>query len=90
MANKAKTINRRQYPAEFQAEAVRLADSIGINAAADRLEVPRATVGNWARRRRKGAYPQDSGVSNAPGADGRGAVRRPAAELEDGECASTP
>ena len=33
-------------PPEFQLEAVRLADSIDLNAAADRLGVPRATVGN--------------------------------------------
>ena len=71
---------RRQYPPEFQLEAVRLADSIGLNAAADRLGVPRATVGNWARRRRKAGYALDGQA--AAGSDAGTVVKRPAAELE--------
>ena len=40
------TRSRQRYPAAFLLEAVRLADSIGLNAAADWLGVPRATLGN--------------------------------------------
>ena len=69
---------RRQYPAEFQLEAVRLADSIGLNAAADRLGVPRATLGNWARRRRKVAY----SLEGRQAADAGAAPKRSATELE--------
>ena len=32
-----KKVERRQYTEEFELEAVRLADSVGINAAADLL-----------------------------------------------------
>lgn len=47
MADRTERRGRRLYPEEFQREAVALADSVGINTAADRLGVPRATVGNW-------------------------------------------
>lgn len=73
--------SRRQYPAEFQLEAVRLADSIGLNAAADRLGVPRATIGNWARRRRRVAYPLE-GQPAVVVADAGAMPKRSAAELE--------
>ena len=84
MAGKTQRLKRRQYPAEFQLEAVRLADSIGINAAADRLGVPRATVGNWARRRRKVDSTAQAGNPGTPGARANEAptVKRSAAELE--------
>lgn len=71
---------RRQYPPEFQLEAVRLADSIGLNVAADRLGVPRATIGNWTRRRRKAGYPLDGQAATSP--DAGAVLKRPAAELE--------
>ena len=77
----ADTKSRRQYPAEFQLEPVRLADSIGLNAAADRLGVPRATIGNWARRRRKVTYPLQ-GQPAAAVADVGAPLKRSAAELE--------
>lgn len=84
MAGKTQRSKRRQYPAEFQLEAVRLADSIGINAAADRLGVPRATLGNWARRRRKVGHLAQAGNAGAPGAETNGVttVKRSAAGLE--------
>lgn len=71
---------RRQYPQEFQLEAVRLADSIGVNAAAERLGVPRATMSNWARRRRKVAYSTPASVAGTQA--GSTAPKRPAGELE--------
>ncbi len=70
---------RRQYPQEFQLEAVRLADSIGVNAAAQRLGVPRATMSNWARRRRKVTYSAQSPMTPQVG---NAAPKRPAGELE--------
>lgn len=75
-------VGRRQYTEEFQLEAVRLADSVGLNAAADRLGVPRATVGNWARRRRKVGYPAGGAATAVIVPPGAGVLKRPAAELE--------
>lgn len=40
MAEGKEKVVRRQYTEEFQLEAVRLADSVGLNAAADRLGEP--------------------------------------------------
>ena len=44
----------RQYTGEFKAEAVRLGESIGGNAAAKRLGVPQSTITNWIRRSKAG------------------------------------
>ena len=76
MAERTERRGRRLYPEEFQREAVALADSVGINIAADRLGVPRATVGNWTRRRRKVPLTAD--------AQHQGVVtpKRPPGELE--------
>ena len=82
MAESKRKVERRQYTEEFQLEAVRLADSVGLNAAADRLGVPRATVGNWARRRRKVAQPLNGTARTAAAPSGAGALKRPAAEVE--------
>jgi transposase len=62
----------RQYTEEFKIEAVRLADSIGGNAAGKRLGIPQSTVTNWVRRRKAAGPPvrESSGVS------------RPVSELE--------
>ena len=49
---------RRQYAPEFEAEAVKLADSVGVSQAAKRLGVPSATMSNWATRRRRVARPR--------------------------------
>ena len=64
---------KREYTQEFKMETVRLAESIGGNAAASRLGVAQSTVTNWVRRR-KGLVPAmpASGV----------AARRPVSELE--------
>jgi len=53
---------------------VRLALSIGGNAAAKRLGIPQSTVTNWVRRHREG-------TSTAMGAEAT-AVKRPVSELE--------
>ena len=82
MAENKGKVERRQYTDEFQLEAVRLADSVGLNAAADRLGVPRATVGNWARRRRKVGHPPDGTATAATALPGASTLKRPAAELE--------
>ena len=82
MAESKGKVERRQYTDEFQMEAVRLADSVGLNAAADRLGVPRATVGNWARRRRKVGYRAGGTATAVATPAGTAALKRPAAELE--------
>ena len=73
MARK-EAVPNRQYTAEFRQEAVRLAESIGGNAAAKRLGVPQSTVTNWVRRARDGGLQEPQG-EGAP-------VRRPVSELE--------
>ena len=47
---------KREYTQEFKVETLRLAESIGGNAAASRLGVAQSTVTNWVRRR-KGVEP---------------------------------
>ncbi len=42
---------RRRYAPEFEAEAVKLTDSVCVSQAAKRLGVPSATMSNWATRR---------------------------------------
>ena len=64
---------KREYTEEFKVETVRLAESIGGNAAASRLGVPQSTVTNWVRRR-KGVVPAAL-VSSLP-------AKRPVSELE--------
>ena len=73
MAKKEQVPNR-QYTDEFKLEAVRLAESIGGNAAAKRLGVPQSTVANWARRAQAGIL----GVAGPVAAP----VKRPVTELE--------
>jgi transposase len=48
------TVPNRRYTDEFKLEALRLAESVGINQAAKRLEMPSSSLGNWARLKRKG------------------------------------
>ena len=64
---------KREYTQEFKMETLRLAESIGGNAAASRLGVPQSTVTNWVRRRK--------GLVAAMPASGV-AARRPVSELE--------
>jgi transposase len=48
------TVPNRRYTDEFKLEALRLAESVGINQAAKRLDMPSSSLGNWARLKRKG------------------------------------
>ncbi|WP_217704264.1 IS3 family transposase [Piscinibacter koreensis] len=82
MADVTDSRGRRQYPQEFQVEAVRLADSVGINAAAARLGVPKATLGNWARRRRKVVEPGEVEATVGQSPRASGPIKRPVSELE--------
>ena len=64
---------KREYTQEFKVQTVRLAESIGGNAAASRLGVAQSTVTNWMRRRtemKPAALVQSL------------AVKRPTSELE--------
>lgn len=71
---KKNAVPNRQYTAEFKQEAVRLAGSIGGNAAANRLGVPQSTVTNWVRQARAGKLQETSGTG-VP-------LKQPVAELE--------
>jgi transposase len=73
MGKKA-AVPKREYTDEFKTETVRLAQSIGGNAAAKRLGIPQSTVTNWVRRAREGT----SGVVEGAAV----AVKRPVSELE--------
>ena len=48
------TVPNRRYTEEFKFEALRLAESVGINQAAQRLGMPSSSLGNWARLKRSG------------------------------------
>ena len=75
--SKKESVPNRQYTEEFKVEAVRLADSIGGNAAAKRLGVPQSTVTNWVRNRKTGRQ------RSAPvAAESTVMARRPVSELE--------
>ncbi len=67
------SIPNRRYTDEFKLEAVRLAESIGSNKAAERLGIPQATMGNWFRKAKAGDLPTI--------ADAGGGVKRGADEL---------
>ena len=73
MGKKASVPNR-QYTEEFKTEAVRLAQSIGGNAAAKRLGIPQSSVTNWVKRSREGTASAVEGTAVA--------VKRPVSELE--------
>ena len=71
---KKEAVPNRRYTEEFKTEAVRLALSMGGNAAAKRLGIPQSTVTNWVRRSREGA--------SASMASAAAAVKRPVSEVE--------
>jgi transposase len=63
------TVPNRRYTDEFKVEALRLAESVGINQAAKRLGVPSSSLGNWARLKRNGklaALPRASPIKGSP------------------------
>ena len=67
------TVPNRRYTDEFKLEALRLADTVGINQAAKRLGMPGSSLGNWARLKRKGKLTASPGATPITGS---------AAELE--------
>ena len=70
---KKSSVPNRQYTDEFKVEAVRLAESIGGNETAKRLDIPDSSLWNWIRLSRAGKLK----------ADGKsGAVKRSVGELE--------
>lgn len=69
---KKEAVPNRQYTSEFKVEAVRLAGSIGGNAAAKRLGMPQSTLTNWVRRSKAGTLGE---IEAMP-------ARRPVSELE--------
>lgn len=73
MGKRASAPNR-QYTDEFKLEAVRLAESIGGNQAAQRLGIPDSSLWNWIRLSRAGKL-----ATAEPGA---ASVKRSASELE--------
>jgi transposase len=64
----------RQYTDEFKVEAVRLAESIGGNPAAKRLDIPESSLWNWIKLSRAGKLKAGQ-VGVAP-------VKRSVTELE--------
>ena len=71
---KKESVPNRRYTEEFKTEAVRLAQSIGGNAAAKRLGIPQSTMTNWVRQSREGTPTPVAGAA-VP-------VKRPVSELE--------
>jgi len=51
------TAANRRYTDEFKLEALRLAETVGINQAAKRLGMPASSLGNWIRLKRAGRLP---------------------------------
>lgn len=49
--------NRRHYTADYKAQAVSLADNLGIAGAARKLAISPKTLANWVRAPRSGAPP---------------------------------
>lgn len=61
--------SRRQYTADYKAQAVSLADSLGAAGAARKLGISVKTLANWIRAARDGGLPANGG-------------KRPVGELE--------
>jgi transposase len=61
--------SRRQYTAEYKAQAASLADSLGVAGAARKLGISAKTLANWSRQ------PHDGPATN-------GGARRSVSELE--------
>ena len=51
---KKQLVSNRQYTDEFKVEAIRLAESIGGNPAAKRLDIPESSLWNWIKLKRAG------------------------------------
>ena len=63
MGNKG-PVRYRKYTDEFKVEAIRLAESVGVAAAAKRLGLPDGSLRNWIHHRRAGKL--DSADSAKP------------------------
>ena len=64
------TASNRQYTDEFKLEALRLAESVGVNQAAKRLGIPGSSLGNWLRLKRNGkltAIRPATAIKRSPG-----------------------
>src|SRR5215207_2676869 len=70
---KKETVSNRQYTDEFRLEAMRLAESVGVNQAAKRLGIPGSSLGNWLRLKSNGKL---TAIQPAM------AIKRSAGELE--------
>ena len=71
---KKSAVPARQYTMEFKIEAVKLAEAIGGNQAAKRLDVPDSSLWNWIRLKRQGKL--------VAGEGGATPVKRPVSDLE--------
>ena len=71
---KKQSVPNRQYTDEFKVEAVRLANSIGGNRAAKRLDIPESSLWNWIKLGRAGKL--------AAAQTGATPVKRSVTELE--------
>lgn len=61
------TVPNRRYTDEFKLEALRLAESVGINQAAKRLGMPSSSLGNWVRLKRQGKLTAAAGATPITG-----------------------
>jgi transposase len=75
------TILNLRYTDEYKHEALRLAETVGINQAAQRLGMPASSLGNWMRQKRSGKLPAASPATPMTGSP---------AELEAGEQSVAP
>ena len=66
-------VRYRKYTEEFKVEAIRLAESVGVSAAAKRLGIPDGNLRHWIDRGREGK--RESAESAKP-------VKKTVAELE--------
>ena len=53
--------SRRQYTADYKAQAASLADSLGLAGAARKLGISAKTLANWVRAARTGTVPANGG-----------------------------
>src|SRR5437667_4270400 len=60
-------VPNRRYTDEYKQEALRLAETVGINQAAQRLGMPASSLGNWMRRKRSGKLPAMSEAAQMKG-----------------------
>jgi transposase len=61
------TVPKRRYTDEYKQEALRLAETVGINQAAQRLAMPASSLGNWMRHRQSGKLPPMSAATPIKG-----------------------